>query len=173
MKTTGKEDNMKTTQWLIAIALVVGSVQLHADNKKKPGPPAIDAKKIVAMQAKSFALPDGIKMVHIPAGTFTMGSPKGESHRFSDETQRTVSITKPLYMSAFEVTQQQFYDLMLPDFDFDSWTYFRGPIPDGTAYHFRTRGGGPGKGVDLLLDNPMECVSWPRALKYCNLVNTR
>ena len=136
--------------------------------------PAAKVTALKAIKAKTWTVPGvNIKMVRIPAGQFVMGSPKDEPHRFSDETQRTVSITKPFYMSAFEVTQKQFYDLMIPDVDFDGWTYFRGPIPNGTAYHFRARGSGFGKGLDLLLDNPMECVSWPRALKYCDGVNIR
>ena len=152
----------------------------HSDKNVVTRPPKtieVPAEKVAALKAvkaKTWTVPGAnIKMVRIPAGQFVMGSPKEEPHRFSDETQRTVSITKPFYMSAFEVTQKQFYDLMIPDFDFDGWTYFRGPIPNGAAYHFRTREGGPGKGAGLLLDNPMECVSWPRALEYCDLVNTR
>jgi formylglycine-generating enzyme required for sulfatase activity len=43
----------------------------------------------------------------IPAGTFTMGSPSGESGRDSDETQHKVTLTKPYYIGLFEVTQKQ------------------------------------------------------------------
>ena len=112
-------------------------------------------------------------MVRIPAGKFVMGSPEGEAQRFEDETQRAVTITKPFYMSAFEVTQKQFYKLTIPDYDLESWTYFRGPIANGAAYHFRTSAGSFGRGLDLLLDNPMECVAWPKALAYCELINKR
>ncbi len=44
----------------------------------------------------------------IPAGTFTMGSPSGESGRDSDETQHKVTLTKPYYIGLFEVTQKQY-----------------------------------------------------------------
>ena len=43
----------------------------------------------------------------IPAGTFTMGSPSGESDRHSDETQHQVTLTMPFYIGLFEVTQTQ------------------------------------------------------------------
>jgi formylglycine-generating enzyme required for sulfatase activity len=50
----------------------------------------------------------GLKMVLIPAGTFTMGSPESEKERLDIETQHTVEISKPFYLGAYEVTQAQF-----------------------------------------------------------------
>ena len=44
----------------------------------------------------------------IEAGSFTMGSPSGESGRDSDETQHKVTLTKPYYIGVFEVTQKQY-----------------------------------------------------------------
>ena len=44
----------------------------------------------------------------IEAGSFTMGSPSGESGRDSDETQHKVTLTKPYYIGLFEVTQKQY-----------------------------------------------------------------
>ena len=44
----------------------------------------------------------------IEAGTFTMGSPSGESGRNSNETQHQVTLTKPFYIGLFEVTQKQY-----------------------------------------------------------------
>jgi len=135
--------------------------------------PAAAVAALKAIEAEAWNVPGvNIKMVRIPAGKFVMGSPKDETHRREDEMQRTVAITKPFYMSAFEVTQKQFYGLMIPDFDLDGWTYFRGPIANGAAFHFRSPSHG-GRGSGLLLDNPMECVSWPRALQYCSVINER
>jgi len=57
----------------------------------------------------------GLKMKLIPAGSFTMGSPKTEPDRRDDEVQHKVTISKPFYMGIYEVTQKQYYDLMLPD----------------------------------------------------------
>ncbi len=49
-----------------------------------------------------------MKLVLIPAGTFTMGSPKTEKGRDNNEgPQREVTITKPFYMGIYEVTQEQ------------------------------------------------------------------
>ncbi|MBL7132721.1 MAG: formylglycine-generating enzyme family protein [Phycisphaerae bacterium] len=50
-----------------------------------------------------------MKLVLIPAGTFTMGSPKTEMWRgWYEGPQRKVTITKPFYMGIYEVTQEQY-----------------------------------------------------------------
>lgn len=41
-------------------------------------------------------------------GTFTMGSPTGELGRYDNETQHSVTLTKPYYMGVFEMTQKQY-----------------------------------------------------------------
>lgn len=41
-------------------------------------------------------------------GTFTMGSPTDELGRDSDETQHSVTLTKPYYMGVFQMTQKQY-----------------------------------------------------------------
>ena len=51
-------------------------------------------------------------LVPIPAGKFLMGSPETEEGRRGDETQHLVQITKPFYLSAYEVTQQQYLEVM-------------------------------------------------------------
>src|SRR5262249_8764763 len=50
----------------------------------------------------------GIKLVRIPAGKFTMGSPAGEEGRSEDEEQHEVEITKGFYLGKYEVTRGQF-----------------------------------------------------------------
>jgi formylglycine-generating enzyme required for sulfatase activity len=52
------------------------------------------------------------KFVLIPAGTFTMGSPEGESGRGDGETQRQVKISRPFYLQTTEVTQGQWKKVM-------------------------------------------------------------
>ena len=48
----------------------------------------------------------------IPPGEFTMGSPASEPGRMGNETQHRVEITKPFYLSAYEVTQAQYVQVM-------------------------------------------------------------
>jgi len=50
---------------------------------------------------------DGSSLALIPAGTFQMGSPEGESGRDSDETLHQVTLTRDFLMQTTEVTQAQ------------------------------------------------------------------
>ena len=54
----------------------------------------------------------GMVLIPIPAGEFQMGSPKSDPDRDDDETQHQVKITKPYYLSAYEVTQEQYEEVM-------------------------------------------------------------
>ncbi len=110
----------------------------------------------------------------IPAGSFVMGSPKTEPDRRADEIQHKATISKPFYMGVYEVTQKQYYDIMIPDFDHDSWQYARGPIHAGTALFYRSRKGRSNyEGGKLNLQHPMECVPWYKAREFCRKVTER
>lgn len=54
----------------------------------------------------------GMEFVLIPHGTFIMGSPPTEAHRGRSEIQHKVTITRPFYMQATEVTVKQWRALM-------------------------------------------------------------
>ncbi|MBI5724532.1 MAG: SUMF1/EgtB/PvdO family nonheme iron enzyme [Planctomycetes bacterium] len=52
-------------------------------------------------------------MVLIPAGKFVMGSPEDEKERDKSEgPQREVTISRPFYMGIYEVTQEQYQQIM-------------------------------------------------------------
>jgi len=134
-----------------------------------------DAVAVKALKAKDYtAGAIEMKMKLIPAGTFTMGSPADEMCRRKDEVSHKVRISKPFYMGIHEVTQREFYKLMMPtDYDYEAWQYRRGPLHDGGAFCWRYPTSGPlingpravgGKMTDL---NPMECVTWARAIEFC------
>ena len=54
-----------------------------------------------------------MRMVLIPAGKFLMGSPAGENGRGDDEgPQHQVTISKPFHMGVYEVTQEQYEQVM-------------------------------------------------------------
>lgn len=84
------------------------------------------------------------KLVKVPKGTFTMGSPLAESGRGSDEAQHIVTLTTDFWMAESEVTQRQYWNLM-------------GSSPSSF------------KGDDL----PVEMVSWSNALAYCNALSVK
>jgi len=167
---------MKRTPRIAAMALAVASVALARDS----------VSDMKALKTPEWTVPSvQMKMRLIPPGTFLMGSPKDEMCRRDDETQHEVTISRPFYMGIYEVTQRQFYKLMMPeDYDYEAWQYKRGPVADGAAFHYRVDNGGAAfhyrvdnggriltgnnaLGGALLLDNPMECVSWHRACEFC------
>ena len=131
--------------------------------------------QLKALKAREWALPElGLKLVRIPAGQFVMGSPRDEADRHDDEVRHKVTISTPFYMGAYEVTQKEYYDVMLPDFDHDSWQYARGPLHAGLALFYRHRtGGGDYTGGKLNLRHPMECVTWHKAREFCRKITER
>lgn len=81
----------------------------------------------------------GMKLVLVPPGTFTMGSPEGEPGRVKDEIPHRVRLTRPLQVSATEVTQEEYQRVMQRN-----RSSFRGDR------------------------NPVESVDWFEAVAYCN-----
>lgn len=90
-----------------------------------------------------------MKLVHIPAGTFMMGSPRSEPERTPNEVLHEVTITRPFYMGVYEVTQAQYTEVMRNTEDFRNRAVF----------------GGPGR--------PMENVEWQKATEFCKLLSAR
>jgi formylglycine-generating enzyme required for sulfatase activity len=94
-----------------------------------------------APKEKVVGLGKGLKMefVLIPAGQFNMGSPLSEKDRGDDEGPvHPVKISKPFYMSKFEVTQEQYLFVM-------------GSNPSRLV--------GPNR--------PVDCVTWYEAVEFC------
>ncbi|MDP6526623.1 MAG: formylglycine-generating enzyme family protein [Kiritimatiellia bacterium] len=155
-----------TTTVLIALVALVSTPTVRA------APP--ETKHIVSMQARQFALPDAIEMVKIPAGTFTMGSPKGEVGRGEDEAQRTVMISKPFYMAKQEIKQTQYVPMMRPNYDpiffrKGAWGFSLPEIHQHGPY----TPGKPETHLRRLTDKPMEGVSWKYAVEFCEKLTAR
>jgi len=86
-----------------------------------------------------------MKFVRIPAGKFTMGSPKTERNRRKDEgPQRSVTISNPFYMGVTEVTQAQYQAVMGKN-----PSTFKGP------------------------QHPVEMVSWDEATAFCTALSKK
>src|SRR5438105_760213 len=106
-------------------------------------PVSRDTPKIRTFRAEydTVHVAEGVRMkfVRIPAGSFVMGSPKGEEARKEEEgPQRTVTITRTFYMGVYEVTQEQYQAVM-------------GKNP--STY----------KGADM----PVDTVTWNDAVEFC------
>ena len=153
---------MKRTIVIVTAVILAFGAALPGDN----------AAELSALKAKKWTVPKlDLKMVRIPAGSFVMGSGKTEPDRRADETRHKVTISRPFYMGAYEVTQKQYYDLMLPGFDHAGWQFARGPIHAGTALFYRSRSGRSNyEGGELNLKQPMECVTWEKAREFCRKV---
>lgn len=102
--------------------------------------------------AKDFTNGAGMKLVLIPAGKFTRGSPTTESGRGEDEgPPREVEISRPFYLGTHEVTQEQFEKVMKRN---PSWFRQGGEGQDAV------------KGEDTA-KLPVEMVSWKDANDFC------
>lgn len=86
----------------------------------------------------------GLNLVLIPAGDFVMGSPDDESGRKPDEQQHHVTLARPFYMSACEITQDQYEEVM---------------------------GHNPAQAKGS--DHPVERVSWFDATEFCRRLSQR
>ena len=86
----------------------------------------------------------GMNMVLISAGSFMMGSPEAEAGRLGDEARHQVTLTRDYLLADTEITQAQWRALM-----------------EGNHSRF------PGD------QNPVENVSWPEAVDFCNRLSLR
>ncbi|MDR3334417.1 MAG: SUMF1/EgtB/PvdO family nonheme iron enzyme [Treponema sp.] len=106
---------------------------LYERSQNKPAPAV---QQITSSQTTS-SMP--ANFVRIAGGTFTMGSPASEVSRYDNEVQHQVTISRPFYLSKYEVTQKEWVEVM------------------GSNPSFF-------KGDDL----PVEQVSWYDVIEYCN-----
>ena len=106
----------------------------------------LPATQVTAQTQKEITNSVGMKLVLIPKGTFTMGSPTEEEGAGTDEQQHQVTISKDYYLGVTEVTQGQYEKVM-------------GVNPS----HFQKR-------VIRKSDSsmyPVESVSWEDAVEFC------
>jgi formylglycine-generating enzyme required for sulfatase activity len=96
---------------------------------------------------------DGLELVLLRAGDYTLGSPRNESGRAGDEgTRRVVALAKPFYLARTEVTQGQWQAL-----------------PGGSnPSHFALDGEGHDQVVGLDAGRlPVEQVTFAEAREFC------
>ena len=117
-----------------------------ADLPARAASPAASSDKTAAFVAQ-FAVATGIKLVKIPAGSFTMGSAAGKGVNFEDEVPQTkVTLTKDFYLGANAVTQGQYEAVT-------------GTNP--SAF----KNAGP--------DAPVESLTWAEAVAFCKKLTER
>ena len=159
---------------LALLVLTVGGVSavvllgLHKKDKLENGASAAPAG--VPGQIENSI---GMKLVPIPKGTFTMGSPRAEQGKGNEDEgpQHKVEITKPFYLSVHEVTQGQFKAVMGYN---PSYFSTDGKGKDGVTY-IAEPSGGKDKVKDLgsTDDLPVENVSWEEAQTFLEKLSAR
>ncbi len=155
---------------------VYSSVKNHVFNKfsetiQKPQLLSVSDDVIILIEqgklVKEITNSIGMKLRLIPAGTFTMGSPKDEKERNSDEgPQHEVEITKPFYMGVYEVTQAQFKKVMGYN---PSYFSRNGKEKAGAKYSDYSKPFGGKESVQGMTTTsfPVENVSWDEAVEFC------
>ena len=93
----------------------------------------------------SFINGSRMDMTAIPAGSFMMGSPETEAGRAKDETRHQVHITRPFWMSKFEINR-------------------------GFA---RTLTGKSNGGISYGDQHPAHGITWFAAVRFCNALNAK
>jgi uncharacterized protein (TIGR02996 family) len=111
----------------------------------------------------------GQKLVPIPAGTFTMGSPEEEEHRDPDEPAHEVTLTRPYYLGARPLTLGEYrafvgatnHVTVAEQEGFGmGWSRRRRTWEQG-AYNWRSPGW---KQKD---DEPVVCLAWDDSGAFC------
>jgi formylglycine-generating enzyme required for sulfatase activity len=113
---------------------------------------------------------DGIKMVYIPAGEFTMGSDKGDY----DEYPEHKVYLDGYWMGKTEVTVGQFRKFV------EENRYITEAEMDGLAYTWTSDKWEPKEGITwknpgfIQDDNyPVVCISWNDAVEYCKWISEK
>jgi formylglycine-generating enzyme required for sulfatase activity len=122
----------RTLPMLLSSLLIFGTIQLGC--------------QVGVQSPNTITNSIGMKLLHIPKGTFTMGSPIEEEGADNDEEQHQVTISKDYCLGVTEVTQGQYEKVM-------------GTNPS----HFQKR-------VIRKSDSsmhPVERVSWEDAVEFC------
>jgi formylglycine-generating enzyme required for sulfatase activity len=112
----------------------------------KPPPPLepTPTAEIEAPSEKQFTNSISMQFVHIPPGTFQMGSPEGEKDRWDNEKQHQVTLSRPFYLQTTPVTQGQWEEVMG-----DNPSYFK----------------------ECGEDCPVESVSWEAVQEFITKLN--
>jgi formylglycine-generating enzyme required for sulfatase activity len=127
-----------------------------------------DSQKSELVQEKNI---NGIEVVLVKAGTFTMGSPTSEADRDNDEVQHQVTITKDFWISKYPITNAQYsgstgvaadHPVVGVSWDKASdWAKSKGGrLPTEAEWEFAARGGVNSKGYIYSGSNNLDEVGW-------------
>ncbi len=98
-----------------------------------------------------------IRLVLIPPGEFTMGSPTGPA---DERPAHTVRIDRPFYLSSCEISNEQ-YAAIMGDEHFSGYAQWRSIDQRGQGYSLHEP------------DQPVVRVSWNNAVEFCRRLSER
>jgi formylglycine-generating enzyme required for sulfatase activity len=138
---------------------------------------AAEPQELTASIPRKMANSLGMKMVLVPAGKFTMGSPAGQANRTAWEDERAIEITRPFYMGAHEVTIGQFARFVAATgyqttaekngkgaFGYDKET---GKLEPKTRFSWRN------PGWKVTDDHPVVNLSWDDCKAFCEWLSKK
>jgi formylglycine-generating enzyme required for sulfatase activity len=108
---------------------------------KEEGPAGLPAK---------IAIPQGVELVLVGPGRFTMGAARREPGRRANEVLHEVEITRPFYLAVREVTNKEFRE-----------------------FRSEHRSGSVGRHNLEIDHHPVVDITWNDAAKYCNWLSER
>ena len=136
--------------------MVFAVARVSKASAKGSGAPArVSTPLARAAKAETFRLPGNVELVmmKIPAGSFMMGSPKGELGHRNWEKQHRVTLSRDYWLGKYEVTQGQWKAVMGDNPVYsanNNFPFYR--CLDGDNY-------------------PVEMVSWYDARNFCDKLN--
>jgi formylglycine-generating enzyme required for sulfatase activity len=98
----------------------------------------------------SIESPQGVEMVLIPPGRFTMGASRRVPGRRANESLREVELTRPFYLAIREVSNREFRE-----------------------FEKRHLSGGAGSHSLEIDHHPVVRVTWEQAARYCNWLSQK
>ncbi len=119
----------------------------------------------------------GMKLVYIPPGKFTMGSPESEAGREPQETPHEVELTKGFYMGAYEVTVGQFKQFVTASkYTTDGERDGKGAYgidADGKINDMKPEFTWKNPGFEQTDQHPVVNVSWSDAKAFCKWLSEK
>ena len=114
------------------------------------------------------------KMVVVPQGTFTMGSPASENNRKDNEGPlHRVTISNPFAVGKYEVTREQFEKFVeATGYDASSsgcWIYLKGD----NEWKLRKQNSWRKPGFSQSKDHPVTCINWHDAQAYISWLSRK
>ena len=117
-----------------------------------------------------------MRLVYIPPGKFTMGSPESEAGREGQERQHEVELTKGFYLGVHEVTVGQFKQFVRDaNYQTDGEKDGKGGwgVNEGGSLDDKSKYTWKAPGFKQTDDHPVVLISWNDAVAFCQWLSKK